>query len=114
MLTEIPLQAGVDLELPIVVKETNKKGQVIPASDFISAQFSIYTTNRNQVLTKSLGDGIVVDDVDGVSLFVVSLSSADTLSLEGLYLTDFVVEDSSNIVSMPVHDQVTFKPRLGV
>ncbi len=114
MLIETPLQAGIDLELPVIVRQTNKKGDVIPASDFISAEFSIYTTNRNQVLTKSLGSGIVVEDVDGNNLFVVSFTSAETSSLEGVYLVDLVVEDASNITSMPIHDQITFKPRLGV
>lgn len=113
MLTETPMQAGIDFELPVVVRQVNKKGDVIPASDFISAQFSIYTTNRNQILTKSLNDGIVVEDVDGNNLFIVSFTSAETLGLEGVYLVDLVVEDASNILSMPIHNQITFKPRLG-
>jgi hypothetical protein len=114
MLLDEAVQAGIDVEFPVVVRQTNKKGDIISASDFTAAEFSLYTDDRILVLTKSLDDGIVVEDVDGDSLFIITLADADTLQLSGLYGLDMVVTDGSGIVSMPLHNEITFKPRLGV
>lgn len=114
MLLSTPINAGTDVELPIIVRQTTKKGVVIPASDFTAAQFNLYTTNREIVLTKTLGSGIVVEDVDGDSLFIVTLANGDTKSFEGLFLLDLVLTDVAGNISIPVQNEVTFKPYLGV
>ena len=114
MLLDEAVQAGIDVELPVVVRQTNKKGDVVSASDFVSAEFSLYSIDRIKLLTKTLSDGIVVEDVDGNSLFIITLTDADTMSLSGLYGVDMVILDGSGIVSMPIHNEITFKPRLGV
>ena len=114
MLLNKPLQSGDDVELPIVVRRTNKNGDVIPASEFTKAELSLYTVDRVLVLTKELNAGIVVEDVDGESIFIVTLSSTDTQNLEGLYLIQFIVEDVTGFVGTPVSNEITFKPKLGV
>lgn len=113
MLLDNEIQAGTDIEIPIAVRQTNKKGQILPASDFTDAQLDLYDFNRNIVLTKTLGNGILVEDVDGQSLFIASLTDQDTKDLSGVYTVALVVTDALGNTSMPVHDDITFKPRLG-
>lgn len=114
MVLDKPLQAGIDVELPVVVKLGNKKGDVIPAADFAAAEFRLYSYPKTLELTKTLGDGIVVEDVDGASLFIIMLSDEDTMSLDGLYEVELTATDISGNLSMPLFDSITFKPRLGV
>lgn len=114
MLLTTPLQAGDDVELPIVVRHSNRNGDVIPASDFTKAVLSLYTADRVLVLTKELNTGIVVEDVDGESLFIVTFDREDTTNFEGLYLIQFIVEDSTGLEGTPVNNEITFKPKLGV
>lgn len=114
MLLEDPVQAGADIELPINIKVASKRGDVIPASDFTAAELSLYSVDREIKLTKSLGSGIVVEDVNGESIFIVTLTNTDTQSFEGLYLIEFKVTDSAGLISIPVHDEIVFKPKLGV
>jgi hypothetical protein len=113
MLLDEAIQAGTDIELPIAVRAT-KKGAVVPASDFVAADFTLFTMDGATALTKTLGSGIAVEDIDGESLFVITLEDTDTLTMQGLFQISLVVEDSAGIISMPVHNEITLKPRLGV
>ena len=85
MLLDEAIQAGIDLEIPVTVRQTSRKGTVLNANDFSSAEFSLYTMTRNKLLTKTLGNGILVDEIDGNNIFVITLTDTDTLSLNGLY-----------------------------
>ena len=112
MLLDDALQAGTDIKLPIIVRQTNKKGVVLPASGFAEAQFSILTMSSTGVISKDLISGITVEDIDTDSVFIVSLSVADTLEMEGLYQVLLVVTDIEGTTSIPVHNELTFKPRI--
>lgn len=114
MLLDEPVVAGTDIELPISIKIATKRGVAVPAADFSAAVLSLYSADRELKLTKSLNDGIVVEDVDGDSLFIITLANTDTAGFEGLYLVEFTVTDSAGKVSVPVQNELTFKPKLGV
>ena len=116
MLLDDPVQAGVDLEIPVIVRENNsKKGTIIPANTYTAAEFSLYNINDNttKLVTKTLADGITAEDVDGNNIFVVRLEDTDTDTLNGLYRLDLVITDAEGLVIIPVQDELTFNPRLG-